>query len=219
MKKFKALSIVAAFIAAFAFSSCNTGDSDSSFQWPSKQEASSMLGQIQGIRSAGLLLPASVNANSTSTNVDKFDKDSLQITCNITSSDSMLVLQNVDVAKFAKYINDETISKEVAKLQPQNIKVKLYPYSYQQLTFVSVTNDITYTNEAGKQVNIQFYSGVNNYSYGVIGTRKDNQKKVFMLYLTPGNILVDGQTKQSVFKTYTYDIYTYPYMATLEVSL
>lgn len=219
MKKFKALSIVAAFIAAFAFSSCNTGDSDSSFQWPSKQEASSMLGQIQGIRSAGLLLPASVNANSTSTNVDKFDKDSLQITCNITSSDSMLVLQNVDVAKFAKYINDETISKEVAKLQPQNIKVKLHPYSYQQLTFVSVTNDITYTNEAGKQVNIQFYSGVNNYSYGVIGTRKDNQKKVFMLYLTPGNILVDGQTKQSVFKTYTYYSYTYPYMATLEVSL
>lgn len=219
MKKFKALSIVAAFIAAFAFSSCNTGDSGSSYQLPSTQEASSMLAQIQGIRSAGLLLPASVNASSTSTNVDKFDKDSLQITCSVTSSDSMLVLQNVDVAKFAKYINDETISKEVANLQPQSIKIKLYPYSYQQLTFVSVTNDITYTNEAGKQVQIQFYSGVSNYSYGVIGTRKDNQKKVFMLYLTPGNIKVDGQSKQNVFKTYAYGYYTYPYMATLEVSL
>lgn len=217
MKKFKALSIVAAFIAAFAFSSCNSS-SDNSFQWPTAQESSLMLSQVQGYHAAGLLLPASVNANSNSTNADKFEKDSLTMTCMITSSDSMLVLQNVDVAKFAKYINDETISKEVAKLPAQDLRIKLFPYNYQQLTFVTATNDITYTNEAGKKVQIQFYSGINNLSYGAIGTRKDNNKRELILYVTPGRILVDGSSKD-VLKTYYYQGYNMPYVATLEVVL
>jgi len=217
MKKIKALSIVAAFIAAFAFSSCNSS-SDNSFQWPSAQESSSMLSEVQGYHSAGLLLPASVNANSNSTNADKFEKDSLTTTCVITSSDSTLTLQNVDVAKFAKYINDETISKEVAKLPAQDLKIKLIPYNYQQRTFVTATNDITYTNEAGKKVQIQFYSGINNLSYGGIGTRKDNSKRELILNVTPGRILVDGSAKD-VLKTYSYQGYNMPYVATLEVVL
>lgn len=218
MKKFKALSIAAAFIAAFAFASCDTGSSESSSQLPNTQEASSMLSQLQGHHSAGLLLPASVNSASTSTNADKFEKDSLVTTCYVTSSDSILTVNNVDVAKFAKYINDETLSQEVANMPAQDLKIKLYPYNYNQLTFVSITNDITFTNEAGKKIQIQFYSGVSNYSYGMIGTRNDNSKKEFMLYLTPGRILVDGEA-QNVLKTYYYQGYTMPYVTMLEVTL
>ncbi len=217
MKKFKALSIVAAFIAAFAFSSCNS-DSGSSFNWPTQQEATAMLGQVQGYHSAGLLLPASINANSNSTNADKFEKDSLTTSCYITTADSMLVLQNVDVAKFAKYINDETISNEVANLPAQNLTMKLCPLNYEQQTFYIVPNDITYTNGEGKKVKLQFYAGVNNLSYGFIGTRKDNQKKELILNLTPGRIVVDN-TAKDVLKTYSYQGYTMPYVAMLEVVL
>ena len=48
MKKIKLFSIVAAFVAAFAFTSCNTGDSDG-FQWPTPQESQALFSQIQGI--------------------------------------------------------------------------------------------------------------------------------------------------------------------------
>lgn len=217
MKKIKLFSIIAAFMTALTFTSCNS-DSDSGFEWPTPTETAALFSEIQGYHSAGLLLPGSIDANSNVTNADKFEKDSLQTSCAFTTGDSILTIHNVDVAKYAKYINDESISAEVAKLAPQDMKIKLIPYNAVQKLFITATYDITYTNEAGKKVKIQFYSGISNYSVAQIGTKKTNNKKVLLVYLTPGRIMVDEKAND-VIKTYYYQGYTLPYVTYLEVEL
>ncbi len=147
MKKIKLFSIVAAFVAAFAFTSCNTDDSDG-FQWPTPQESQALFSQIQGMHNGGILFPGSVGT----TDAEKFDKDSVTTYCYVTPSDSMLTVRQVEVSKFAKYFSDATLKAEVEKLPAQDLKIKLLPYNAAQQLFITATQDITYTNADGKKV-------------------------------------------------------------------
>ena len=214
MKKIKLLSVLAMSLLAFAFTSCNTGDSDG-FQWPTPQESQALFSQIQGMHNGGILFPGSVGT----TDAEKFGKDSVITYCYVTPSDSMLTIRQVEVSKFAKYFNDATLKAEVEKLPAQDLKIKLVPYNYNQQMFITATQDITYTNADGKKVQIQFYSGLSNYSLAYIGTKKTNNKKELGVYITPGRVLVDGQTKASALKTYTYGGYAQAYCAMLEMEL
>lgn len=214
MKKIKLLSVLAMSLLAFAFTSCNTGDSDG-FQWPTPQESQALFSQIQGMHNGGILFPGSVGT----TVAEKFDKDSVTTYCYVTPSDSMLTIRQVEVSKFAKYFNDATLKAEVEKLPAQDLKIKLVPYNYNQQMFITATQDITYTKADGKKVQIQFYSGLSNYSLAYIGTKKTNNKKELGVYITPGRVLVDGQTKTSALKTYTYGGYAQAYCAMLEMEL
>ena len=214
MKKIKLLSVLAMSLLAFAFTSCNTGDSDG-FQWPTAQESQALFSQIQGMHNGGILFPGSVGT----TDAEKFDKDSITTMCYVTASDSMLKVSNVPVSKFAKYFSDATLKAEVEKLPAKNLKIKLVPYSYNQQMFITVTQDITYTNADGKKVQIQFYTGLSNYSLAYIGTKKTNNKKELGVYITPGRVLVDGQTKASALKSYVYGGYSQAYCAMLEMEL
>ena len=188
MKKIKLFSIVAAFVAAFAFTSCNTDDSDG-FQWPTPQESQALFSH------------------------------SVTTYCYVTPSDSMLTVRQVEVSKFAKYFSDATLKAEVEKLPAQDLKIKLLPYNAAQQLFITATQDITYTNADGKKVQIQFYSGLNNYSLAYIGTKKTNNKKELGVYITPGRVLVDGQTKANALKSYVYRGYPQAYYAMLEMEL
>ena len=214
MKKIKLLSVLAMSLLAFAFTSCNTGDSDG-FQWPTAAETQQLFSQIQGYHNGGILFPGSYGT----TDAEKFDKDSIATTCYFTPADSMLTVSNVPVAYFAKYIKDATLKAEIEKLPAQNLKIKVCPYNFNQQMFITGTNDITYTNSEGKKVQIQFYSGYSNYSVAYIGTKKTNNKKELAVYITPGRILVGGETKSNVFNTYTYNGYTNAYCAMLEMEL
>lgn len=214
MKKIKLFSIAAAFVAAFAFTSCNTDDSDG-FQWPTPQESQALFSQIQGMHNGGILFPGSVGA----TDAEKFDKDSVTTYCYVTPSDSMLTVRQVEVSKFAKYFSDATLKAEVEKLPAQDLKIKLVPYKAAQQLFITATQDITYTNADGKKVQIQFYSGLSNYSLAFIGTKKTNNKKELGVYITPGRVLVDGQTKANALKSYVYRGYPQAYYAMLEMEL
>lgn len=214
MKKIKLFSIVAAFVAAFAFTSCNTGDSDD-FQWPTPQESQALFSQIQGMHNGGILFPGSVGT----TDAEKFDKDSVTTYCYVTPSDSMLTVRQVEVSKFAKYFSDATLKAEVEKLPAQDLKIKLLPYNAAQQMFITATQDITYTNADSKKVQIQFYSGLSNYSLAYIGTKKTNNKKELGVYITPGRVLVDGQTKANALKSYIYRGYLQAYYAMLEMEL
>lgn len=215
MKKIKLLSVLAMSLLAFAFTSCNTGDSDG-FQWPTPQESQALFSQIQGMHNGGILFPGSIGT----TDAEKFDKDSVTTYCYVTPSDSMLTIRQVEVSKFAKYFNDATLKAEVEKLPAQDLKIKLVPYKYNQQMFITATQDITYTNADGKKVQIQFYSSVlSNYCLAYIGTKKTNNKKELGVYITPGRVLVDGQTKTSALKTYTYGGYPQAYCAMLEMEL
>lgn len=68
MKKIKLLSVLAMSLLAFAFTSCNAGDSDG-FQWPTPQESQALFSQIQGMHNGGILFPGSVGT----TDAEKFD--------------------------------------------------------------------------------------------------------------------------------------------------
>lgn len=210
MKKIKLFSIVAAFVAAFAFTSCNTGDSDG-IQWPTPQESQALFSQIQGMHNGGILFPGSVGT----TDAEKFDKDSVTTYCYVTPSDSMLTVRQVEVSKFAKYFSDATLKAEVEKLPAQDLKIKLVPYNAAQQLFITDTQDITYTNADGKKVQIQFY----NYSLAYIGTKKTNNKKELGVYITLDRVLVDGQTKANALKSYVYGGHLQAYYAMLEMEL
>lgn len=176
---------------------------------PTQNEGERLLNTIKGDHTCGVLFPEIES--------DKIKKDSIgNLPCNISISDEkgILSINKFPVKYLAKCIKDETISKEVAALSEQELTIQIIPYSVSQQMFLTVANDITYKDANGKQVNIQFYGGATNYSVGAITTRKDNGKKSFSLYLTPGRVLVDGKEKDALRK-----INSSPYVILLEVTL
>ena len=53
----------------------------------------------------------------------------------------------------------------------------------------------------------------------VANTKKTNNKKELGVFITPGRVLVDGQTKANALKSYVYGGYPQAYYAMLEMEL
>lgn len=194
MKKFKLFSILAVCIAALSFASCDTGsDDNSSYQMPTQQEAQLMFQQIMSAStSAGLLMPGDTN--------NKIDKDSVLVGWRTPSAiDSTFTIMNFPVAKLAKYIKDDCVAKDiVAKHDPVTLRGKMVPYVYANTLFVANPDDIVLEGD-GKKVTIKFYTWNNYYSLAGIATSSSaaNASKVFMMYLTPGAVVVDGNSSST----------------------
>lgn len=194
MKKFKLFSILAVCIAALSFASCDTGsDDNSSYQMPTPQEAQLMFQQIMSASTtAGLLMPGDTNK--------KIDKDSVLVGWRTPSAiDSTFTIMNFPVAKLAKYINDDCVAKDiVAKHDPVTLRGKMIPYVYANTLFVANPEDIVLEGD-GKKVTIKFYTFNNYYSLAGIATSSSsaNAGKVFMMYLTPGAVVVDGNSSST----------------------
>ncbi len=212
MKKFKLFSILAVCIAALSFASCDTGGDNSSYEWPSQAEAQVMFQKVASASSsAGLLMPGDTIYNN-----NKIQKDSVQVGLRISSSikaDSLgtywgsdFAIMNFPVSKLAKYIKDDCVAKEIVeKHEPVTLTGNMIAYNYAGSLFIANPNDITFDGN-GRKITIKFYTWNNAYSLAGIATNQVTSNKVFLMYLTPGAVIVDNNTSSTNLKT-TSNVY------------
>lgn len=215
MKNLKLFSILAVFVTALSFTSCNS-DSDNSYQLPSKQEAFNMLSKVSGYHPCGILFPGD---ETDKNNIIKKDSVYGNTDFYVNERDSSYTISNFPVSLLAKYIKDESISKAVAALPNQNLKGKLLPYDPASTLFGSVTDNITFKNASGDDVVIAFYAGYNNYALAGYATNQTTKKQSFMMYLTMGAIYVNKQQKTDALKYQTGYYGSAPYIVYLQYNL
>lgn len=198
MKKLTILSFVAALMAAFSFTSCNTGGD--SYSAPTIGEQQSMINMLGYSQSGGIgyynenkldtkdvidIIPDIVAKITSETNKDK--DGNIQ---NLYASVSF----DFPVSILSKFINDEKLAEKIAEMGKVNMKVNLIPYMYSSQTFVAncydlQLGDIVTSEKEYKKVTVKFY---NNYCRGGYEKNKDN-KQYFCFYMQAAYIYVDGK--------------------------
>ena len=197
MKKLTILSFVAALMAAFSFTSCNTGGD--SYSPPTIGEQKSMINMLGYSQSGGIgyynenkldtkdvidIIPDIVAKITSGTNKDK--DGNIQ---NLYASVSF----DFPVSILSKFIDDEKLAAKIAEMGKVNMKVNLIPYMYSSQTFVAncydlQLGDIVTSEKEYKKVTVKFY---NNYCRGGYEKNKDN-KQFFCFYMQAAYIYVDG---------------------------
>ena len=198
MKKLTILSFVAALMAAFSFTSCNTGGD--SYSPPTIGEQRSMINMLGDSQSGGIgyynenkldtkdvidIIPDIVAKITSETNKDK--DGNIQ---NLYASVSF----DFPVSILSKFIDDEKLAEKIAEMGKVNMKVNLIPYMYSSQTFVAncydlQLGDIVTSEKEYKKVTVKFY---NNYCRGGYEKNKDN-KQYFCFYMQAAYIYVDGK--------------------------
>ena len=198
MKKLTILSFVAALMAAFSFTSCNTGGD--SYSAPTIGEQQSMINMLGYSQSGGIgyynenkldtkdvidIIPDIVAKITSETNKDK--DGNIQ---NLYASVSF----DFPVSILSKFINDEKLAEKIAEMGKVNMKVNLIPYMYSSQTFVAncydlQLGDIVTSEKEYKKVTVKFY---NNNCRGGYEKNKDN-KQYFCFYMQAAYIYVDGK--------------------------
>lgn len=198
MKKLTILSFVAALMAAFSFTSCNTGGD--SYSAPTIGEQQSMINMLGYSQTGGIgyynenkldnkdvidIIPDIVAKITSETNKDK--DGNIQ---NLYASVSF----DFPVSILSKFIDDEKLAEKIAEMGKVNMKVNLIPCMYSSQTFVAncydlQLGDIVTSKKEYKKVTVKFY---NNYCRGGYEKNKDN-KQYFCFYMQAAYIYVDGK--------------------------
>ena len=214
MKKLTILSFVAALMAAFSFTSCNTGGD--SYSRPTLDQQKSMIDMLGYSQSGGIgyynenkldtkdvidIIPDIVAKITSETNKDK--DGNIQ---NLYASVSF----DFPVSILSKFIDDEKLAAKIAEMGKVNMKVNLIPYMYSSQTFVAncydlQLGDIVTSEKEYKKVTVKFY---NNYCRGGYEKNKDN-KQYFCFYMQAAYIYVDG-TQTNLLKANRFNGTPYP---------
>ena len=214
MKKLTILSFVAALMAAFSFTSCNTGGD--SYSAPTIGEQQSMIDMLGYSQSGGIgyynenkldtkdvidIIPDIVAKITSETNKDK--DGNIQ---NLYASVSF----DFPVSILSKFIDDEKLAAKIAEMGKVNMKVNLIPYMYSSQTFVAncydlQLGDIVTSEKEYKKVTVKFY---NNYCRGGYEKNKDN-KQYFCFFMQAAYIYVDG-TQTNLLKANRFNGTPYP---------
>lgn len=214
MKKFTILSFVAALMAAFSFTSCNTGGD--SYSAPTLDQQKSMINYLGYSQSGGIVY---YNENKFNTK-DVLDTipNTLAIIKTETNKDNNGNVKNLyasvsfdfPVSILSKFIDDEKLAEKIAEMDKVNMKVNLIPYMYSSQTFVAncydlQLGDIVTSDKQYKNLTVKFY---NNYCVGGYEKNKDN-KQYFCFYMQPALIYVDGN-QTSLLKNTRFNNSEYP---------
>lgn len=214
MKKLTILSFIAALMAAFSFTSCNTGGD--SYSAPTLEQQQSMINMLGSSQSGGIgyynenkldtkdvidIIPDIVAKITSGTNKDK--DGNIQ---NLYASVSF----DFPVSILSKFIDDEKLAAKIAEMGKVNMKVNLIPYMYSSQTFVAncydlQLGDIVTSEKEYKKVTVKFY---NNYCRGGYEKNKDN-KQYFCFYMQAAYIYVDG-TQTNLLKANRFNGTPYP---------
>lgn len=214
MKKFTILSFVAALMAAFSFTSCNTGGD--SYSAPTLDQQKSMIDMLGYSQSGGI---GYYNENKLDTKdvIDTIPDIVAKITSE-TNKDKDGNIQNLyalvsfdfPVSILSKFIDDEKLAAKIAEMGKVNMKVNLIPYMYSSQTFVAncydlQLGDIVTSEKEYKKVTVKFY---NNYCRGGYEKNKDN-KQYFCFFMQAAYIYVDG-TQTNLLKANRFNGTPYP---------
>lgn len=214
MKKLTILSFVAALMAAFSFTSCNTGGD--SYSRPTLDQQKSMIDMLGYSQSGGI---SYYNENKLDTKdvIDIIPDIVAKITSE-TNKDKDGNIQNLyalvsfdfPVSILSKFIDDEKLAAKIAEMGKVNMKVNLIPYMYSSQTFVAncydlQLGDIVTSEKEYKKVTVKFY---NNYCRGGYEKNKDN-KQYFCFFMQAAYIYVDG-TQTNLLKANRFNGTPYP---------
>ena len=119
MKKFRLLTVLAAFVAAFSFTSCNT-DGDSYTPLTLEQQKSFQAAMAVGSYNNMMLLFEKKNE----ANVNK-QIDSVAVSCRVSMyGDSTITMTNFPIAQLAEHISNKNLAEALAKEAPRTITCK-----------------------------------------------------------------------------------------------
>ena len=214
MKKFTILSFVAALMAAFSFTSCNTGGD--SYSPPTLDQQQSMINML-GNSQAGGMVYFNENKLDTKDEIDYIPDIVASITSE-TNKDKDGNIQNLyasvsfkfPVSILSKFVNDDKLAAKIAEMDKVDIKVNLIPYLYSTQTFIANSydlelGDIVTSEKVYKKVTVKFY---NNYCRGGYEKNNDN-KQYFCFYMLPAYIYVDG-TQTNLLKANRFNNTDFP---------
>lgn len=206
MKKFTILSFVAALMAAFSFTSCNTGDDY--YTPPTLAEQQSMINRL-GYSQVGGIVYYNENKQDNKDVIDIIPDIVARITSE-TNKDKDGNIKNYyasvsfkfPVSILSKFVNDDKLAAKIAEMDKVDMKVNLIPYQYSTQTFIANSydlelGDIVTSEKEYKKVTVKFY---NNYFGGGYLTNSSTNKQYFCFYMQAACIYVDGKEETKLLK-------------------
>ena len=193
MKKIKLFSIVAAFVAAFAFTSCNTGDDNNSYYQPLTQaEKQTCYFKTAGSRMNKLAYIS--DEHVTLKDGKKEYIDTLDVATSIygDGKDTVMTVRNFPVKILERYIPESADTKELKEAlkkyeMPVNFKSVVYYYSVTPvLQFLLTPETITVNLEYGGATHkVNFYCYANGYyiyNTGLVNSTTSKLEAYLTLY-------------------------------------
>ena len=193
MKKIKLFSIVAAFVAAFAFTSCNTGDDNNSNYQPLTQaEKDVCYLKTSGSRMSKLTYLS--DEHVTEKDGKKEYYDTLDVATDIygNGKDTVMTVRNFPVKILARYIPENADTKDLKEalkkyVLPVNFKSIVYYYSVTPvIQFMLFPDAISVNLEYGGATHkVKFYcysSGNSRYTFGQVTQDKGKVEAYLVVY-------------------------------------
>ena len=193
MKKIKLFSMVAAFVAAFAFTSCNTGDDNNSHYQPLTQaEKQTCYFKTAGSRMSKLAYMSDEHA--TEKDGKKEYIDTLDVATDIygNGKDTVMTVHNFPVKILARYIPETAETKDLKEAlkkyeMPVNFKSVVTYYTLTPvLQFLLYPETMTVNLEYGGTTHkVNFYCYANAYyiyNTGLVDSKTSKLEAYFALY-------------------------------------
>lgn len=218
MKKIKLFSIVAAFVAAFAFTSCNTGDDNNYTKLLTKSEKDVCYLKTAGVHYGKLAYMS--DEHVTEIKGTKEYIDTLDVTTDIygNGKDTVMTVRNFPVKIFARYIPENVDTKELKEAlkkyeMPVSFKSVVTYYTVTPvLQFLLSPETITVNLEYGGATHkVNFYCYANAYyiyNTGLVDSKTNKLEAYFALY---GYEVDPKDEKNPKATTFSYNIAGKPY--------
>lgn len=218
MKKIKLFSIVAAFVAAFAFTSCNTGDDNNYTKPLTKSEKDVCYLKTAGVHYGKLAYMS--DEHVTEIKGTKEYIDTLDVTTDIygNGKDTVMTVRNFPVKIFARYIPENVDTKELKEAlkkyeMPVSFKSVVTYYTVTPvLQFLLSPETITVNLEYGGATHkVNFYCYANAYyiyNTGLVDSKTNKLEAYFALY---GYEVDPKDEKNPKATTFSYNIAGKPY--------
>ena len=181
MKKIKLFSIAAAFVAAFAFTSCNTGDDDNNYAKPlTKSEKDVCYLKTSGSRMSKLTYLSDEHVTEKDGKKEYYDTLNVSTSIYGEGKDTVMTVNNFPVKIFARYIPENAETKDLKEAlkkyeMPVNFKSIVYYYSVTPVIQFMLFPDAISVNlkYGGATHKVKFYcysSGNSRYTFGQVTT-------------------------------------------------
>lgn len=218
MKKIKLFSIVAAFVAAFAFTSCNTGDDNNYTKPLTKSEKDVCYLKTAGVHYGKLAYMS--DEHVTEIKGTKEYIDTLDVTTDIygNGKDTVMTVRNFPVKIFARYIPENVDTKELKEAlkkyeMPVSFKSVVTYYTVTPvLQFLLSPETITVNLEYGGATHkVNFYCYANAYyiyNTGLVDSKTNKLEAYFALY---GYEVDPKDEKNPKATSFSYNIAGKPY--------
>lgn len=192
MKKIKLFSIVAAFVAAFAFTSCNTGDdNNSNYQPLTKAEKDVCYLKTSGSRMSKLTYMSDEHVTEKDGKKEYYDTLNVSTSIQREGKDTVMTV-NFPVKIFARYIPENAETKDLKEALkkyelPVNFKSIVYYYSVTPvIQFMLFPDAISVNLEYGGATHkVKFYcysSGNSRYTFGQVTQTTSKVEAYLVVY-------------------------------------